>query len=70
MTVTAQRETELTTSHLVSVLAICGSLRQGSYNRALLRAAVEAKPQDMVVTEFDFRPLPFYDGDVEAQGDP
>jgi chromate reductase len=57
-------------NHGVRVLALVGSLRQGSYNRALLRAAVEVKPAEMEVTEFDLRPVPFFNGDVEAQGDP
>jgi chromate reductase len=59
-----------TNPHPVRILAIAGSLRAGSYNRALMRAAIAVKPADMSVTEFDLRPLPLYDGDVEAQGDP
>lgn len=54
----------------VSVLGIAGSLRAGSYNRALLRAARELAPAGVEVTEFDLRPIPFYDGDVESEGDP
>ncbi len=60
----------MTAAHPVKILAIAGSLRVGSYNRALMRAAVEVKPAEMTVTEYDMRPLPFYDGDVEAHGDP
>src|ERR671935_1378478 len=52
------------------VLGIAGSLRAGSYNRALLRAARELAPAGMEIAEFDLRKLPFYDGDVEAAGDP
>jgi chromate reductase len=52
------------------VLGIVGSLRAGSYNRALLRAARELAPAGMEIEEFDLRELPFYDGDVEAAGDP
>jgi chromate reductase len=54
----------------VKVLAIVGSLRRGSYNKALLKEAIAVKPLEMEVTEFDLRPLPFFDGDVEAVGDP
>lgn len=54
----------------LKLLAICGSLRAGSYNRALMRAAIDVRPPDVDVAEFDLRPVPFYDGDVEAQGDP
>ncbi len=67
-----RRLTTFSSQHLrpVSVLAIAGSLRAGSYNRALMRAAIEIKPLEMSVKEFDLRSIPFYDGDVEAQGDP
>jgi chromate reductase len=52
------------------LLGIAGSLRQGSYNRALLRAARELLPEGVELVEHDVRDLPFYDGDVEAAGDP
>ena len=52
------------------VLGIVGSLRAGSHNRALLRAASKLAPAGMEIAEFDLRELPFYDGDVEAAGDP
>ena len=52
------------------VLAISGSLRKASFNSGLLRAAIEIAPEGMEVTIFDIRDLPFYDGDVEAEGDP
>ena len=52
------------------VLGIAGSHRRGSYNAALLRAAREVAPIGMEIEEFDIRELPFYDGDVEAAGDP
>ena len=55
----------------VRVLGISGSLRVGSYNRALLRAAGELAPSNGIeLTELDLSPIPFYDGDVEAAGDP
>jgi chromate reductase, NAD(P)H dehydrogenase (quinone) len=52
------------------LLGIAGSLREGSYNRGLLRAARELMPEDVELVEFDIGSLPFYDGDVEAAGDP
>jgi hypothetical protein len=52
------------------ILAISGSLRERSYNRALLRAAEELAPAGVKIEEFDLSPIPFYDGDVEAAGDP
>jgi chromate reductase, NAD(P)H dehydrogenase (quinone) len=52
------------------LLGIAGSLREGSYNRGLLRAARELAPEGIELVEHDLRGLPFYDGDVEAAGDP
>ena len=53
------------------VLGIPGSLRRGSFNRALLRAAVELAPEGMAIDIFEgIAALPFYDADVEATGDP
>ena len=50
----------------VHVLGISGSLRQNSYNTALLRAATELLPADMELTTFDLRPIPLYDGDLDT----
>jgi chromate reductase len=52
------------------LLGFAGSLRAGSYNRGLLRAAAELAPAGTVFEEHDLRGLPFYDGDLEAAGDP
>lgn len=49
------------------VLGLSGSLRKGSYNAALLRVAQRVAPDGMTVEPFDLRPLPFYDGDLEAE---
>lgn len=54
----------------LKVLGIAGSLRAGSFNRSLLRAAQELAPAGMEITAFDLAPIPLYNGDVEAQGDP
>jgi len=54
----------------VQILGIAGSLREGSYNRSLLRAARELLPAGVELVEHDIATLPFYDGDVEAAGDP
>ena len=55
---------------MTRILGISGSLRERSYNRALLRAARELAPPGVEVVEFDLSPIPPYDGDVEAAGDP
>lgn len=52
------------------ILAIPGSLRRGSYNRRLSLAARDAAPAGVRIELFDLHPIPFYDGDVEAVGDP
>jgi chromate reductase len=53
------------------VLGIPGSLRAASYNRALLRAAIDVAPAGMTIDVFErLRDIPSYDADVEATGDP
>lgn len=52
------------------VFAFAGSLRQGSYNRALLRAAQEEAPDGMTIERFDLAGVPLYNADLEAEGDP
>jgi chromate reductase, NAD(P)H dehydrogenase (quinone) len=52
------------------ILAIAGSLRQGSFNQGLLRAAQEVAPEWVEVQFFDIGQLPFFNEDVEASGDP
>ena len=48
------------------VLAVSGSLREGSFNTSLLRAAVEAAPDGVELEFWDgIGELPFYDEDVE-----
>ena len=60
-----------TIPHPIRLLGIVGSLRAASFNRALLGAAVELAPSGVEITTFDeLGALPFYDGDVEAGGDP
>lgn len=53
------------------VLGVAGSLRAGSFNRSLLRAAVELVPAGMEISTFEgLREIPPYDADVESRGDP
>ncbi|MCP3139245.1 NADPH-dependent FMN reductase [Pyxidicoccus xibeiensis] len=55
------------------ILAVCGSLRTGSFNRKLLDLAVahaRALGADVDVVDLKEPGLPVYDGDVEAQGLP
>ncbi|HEX4389280.1 MAG TPA: NADPH-dependent FMN reductase [Steroidobacteraceae bacterium] len=55
---------------MIKVLGISGSLRRGSYNTALLRAATRLMPGDSTLEVTSIRGIPLYDGDVEAQGIP
>lgn len=53
------------------VCGIAGSLRSGSFNRSLLRAARELAPPALDVTIFDeLIDVPMFNEDVEAAGDP
>lgn len=52
------------------VVALAGSLRRASFNRALVRAARELAPAGMSLEQVEIGGLPFYDADVEAAGDP
>jgi chromate reductase len=54
----------------ISVLGFAGSLRQDSYNRAALRAAVELAPAGMTIETFDLAPIQPYNEDVKQQGFP
>ncbi len=54
----------------MDILAIVGSLRRDSYNRAVLRAAQDLAPDGMTVTEHPLGDIPLYNFDVEQQGDP
>ncbi len=55
---------------MAQVVGIAGSLRKASYNRALLRAAVELAPPGMILTVHSLDAIPLYHGDVEAAGIP
>ena len=60
-----------TNQQQIRLLGMAGSLRADSFNRALLRAAEELAPSGVEITTFDeLAALPFYDGDVEAAGEP
>lgn len=52
------------------IAGICGSLRAASYNRALLRAAIDLAPEGVTIEPAEIRDVPPYDGDVEARGVP
>jgi NAD(P)H-dependent FMN reductase len=51
---------------MTKLVGLSGSLRQGSYNTGLLRAAVGLMPDDAELAVHTIRGIPLYDGDVEA----
>lgn len=54
----------------IRLLGISGSLRQGSYNSAALKAAAGLVPAGASLEIFDISGIPLYNEDVKAQGFP
>ncbi|MBK8207088.1 MAG: NAD(P)H-dependent oxidoreductase [Planctomycetes bacterium] len=54
---------------MARILAFAGSLRKGSWNKKLVRVAVQGAREagaEVTVLEIEDYPLPLYDGDLEA----
>ncbi len=49
----------------VNILGFAGSLRHGSYNRALLRVAAELVPKEAKLEIFDLEGIPLFNQDLE-----
>ena len=55
----------------ITIIGISGTLRKGSFNASLLRAALELCPPEATIDIQTIRGIPLYDGDVEtAEGIP
>ncbi len=52
---------------IVKILGFAGSLRKDSYNRSLLRAALELMPKDAELEIFDLDGIPPFNQDLENQ---
>jgi len=59
-----------TVDRVFNVVGFAGSLRRGSYNRALLRAATELAPPALHIVIQELDDIPLYNGDVEVAGIP
>jgi chromate reductase len=51
----------------ISILSFAGSLRKGSYNKSLLRAALEMVPAGVELEIFDLEGIPLFNQDLETQ---
>ena len=55
---------------MTTIIGLSGSLREASFNTALLRAASTMMPTGATLTIATIKGIPLYDGDVEALGMP
>ena len=56
---------------MIDLLGVSGSLREASFNTALLRAAAKVLPEGVSLEVATLKGIPLYDGDLEAaQGIP
>src|SRR5690606_20705444 len=51
---------------MANIVGLCGSLRRGSFNAALLRAAAMLAPEGSRIDARTLHGVPLYDGDMEA----
>lgn len=51
--------------NVMTVVGIAGSLRKRSFNRSLLRAAVDLAPEGMRIDVFDLAAVPVYNADLD-----
>ena len=54
----------------IKTLAFCGSLCKASYNRMLLKTAIELAPEEMSIEEGEIGGLPLYNADLHQSGLP
>ncbi|KAJ0744071.1 putative NAD(P)H dehydrogenase (quinone), NADH:ubiquinone reductase (H(+)-translocating) [Helianthus annuus] len=65
-------ESALSPKSIINVAAICGSLRKASYNRGLIRSAIDLTTNQSVtgmsINYIDISPLPMLNTDLEIDG--
>src|SRR5215210_4900861 len=52
------------------ILGLAASLRRASFHRGVLRAAHEVAPEWMICESFDLARIPYFNQDVEDEGNP
>jgi chromate reductase, NAD(P)H dehydrogenase (quinone) len=57
-------------SNKIKIVAISGSLRKYSYNSALVRAAIELKPEDMNIEILNIGEIPLFNDDERLKSIP
>ncbi len=57
-------------SETIKLVAFCGSLRKGSFNRLALAAFTERLPAGVTLSTIEIGDWPLYDADVQAKGFP
>jgi chromate reductase len=57
-------------SEPIKLVAFCGSLRKGSFNRMALHAFIERVPAGTTVETIEIGDWPLYDADLQAKGFP
>jgi chromate reductase, NAD(P)H dehydrogenase (quinone) len=57
----------LVSTAMIKLLGLSGSLRQGSFNTALLRACIDLLPQDTTLDLRTLHGIPLYDADLETR---
>lgn len=54
----------------IRLLGFSGSLRRGSYNTALLRAAIDVAPDDVTIATTEIDDIPLYNADIDTASPP
>ena len=55
-------------SEPIKLVAFCGSLRKGSFNRMALQVFIERAPAGTTVETIEIGDWPLYDADLQARG--